>query len=374
MASSYKRNKQKKNEPYLIQYKDEFGKRKTVTGFTDKGKTEELKAKLVAEARLRKTGLVDARQERIAAARQAPIDEHLSAFEENLAGKAPRYLSMTVARIKNIIAGCDFSSLADIQCEAVQTYLRRRRKTEKRFGVATSNYYIVAFGSFCNWCVETHRLLSSPLKGVEKLNTAVDIRRPRRVLSPAEMGRLLKAAETSKKSVRSFNGQQRARIYRLGYMTGLRKSEIASLTPRSFALDEQPPTLRVEAKDSKHRQKDVLPLHPDLAAQVRTWIAGMAPTERLFPGLAPRNTAALMRHDLANAGIPYRTEEGYADFHAGRHAYITQLANSGAPLPAVKDLARHRNIQTTMKYIHVGMADRARALSNLPLPGESPRE
>jgi len=48
MASIFKRNK-RKNEPYLIQYLDHLGKRRTVQGFTDKGLTEELSAKLESE-------------------------------------------------------------------------------------------------------------------------------------------------------------------------------------------------------------------------------------------------------------------------------------------------------------------------------------
>ena len=48
MASIFKRNK-RKNEPYLIQYLDHLSKRRTVQGFTDKGLTEELSAKLESE-------------------------------------------------------------------------------------------------------------------------------------------------------------------------------------------------------------------------------------------------------------------------------------------------------------------------------------
>lgn len=64
MASIFKRRKVK-NEPYTIQYVDHLGKRKTVQGFTDKGLTEQLAAKLESEARLRKTGLVDPELDRL---------------------------------------------------------------------------------------------------------------------------------------------------------------------------------------------------------------------------------------------------------------------------------------------------------------------
>ena len=368
MASIFKKRSKKKNQPWWIQYTDHLGNRKTVKGFTDKRRTQELAAKRETEARLRKNGLVDAEQERITEVGRTPIEEHLPAFEESLANKDPRYVSGTLSKIRTIIAGCGFSSLADIQREAVETYLRQRRKEKERFGPSTYNMYVQAMGSFCKWCDNTKRLPSSPLKGIKRLNIEVDIRHKRRALTPAEVGRWLEAAETSKESVEDFDGKQRARIYLVAYMTGLRKNEIANLSPRSFALDQQPPTVTVEAEHSKHRSKDVLPLHADLVAKLRAWIAGMAPNGRLFPGFGSKNAALMVRYDLANAGIPYHNDDGFADFHAVRHTYITQLFRSGALLPEVKELARHRNIQTTMKYTHIGMADRARALSNLPVP------
>ncbi len=83
MASIYKRSKNK-NEPYTIQYVDHLGKRRTEKGFTDKGLTEQLAAKLEGDARLRTTGLIDPEQERYAEHKLAPIGEHLAAFEESL--------------------------------------------------------------------------------------------------------------------------------------------------------------------------------------------------------------------------------------------------------------------------------------------------
>ena len=54
--------------------------------------------------------------------------------------------------------------------------------------------------------------------------------------------------------------------------------------------------------------------------------------------------------DLRDAGIPYQTEEGIADFHAaGRHTYITQLIRSGVSLPTAMELARHSDVKMTMR-------------------------
>ena len=55
MATIYKRNKRQKNELYSIQYVDHAGRRRTTQGFTDKGLSEQLAAKLEANARMRRT-------------------------------------------------------------------------------------------------------------------------------------------------------------------------------------------------------------------------------------------------------------------------------------------------------------------------------
>ena len=77
----------------------------------------------------------------------------------------------------------------------------------------------------------------------------------------------------------------------------------------------------------------------------------------------------MIQKDLKRAGIPYRTEEGIADFHAaGRHTYITQLLRSGVSLPAAKELARHTDVKMTMRYTHIGIHDQAKAVASLPTP------
>ncbi len=113
------------------------------------------------------------------------------------------------------------------------------------------------------------------------------------------------------------------------YMTGLRKNELASLTPESFDLKSSMPTITVESPISKHRKKEVLPIHADIARLVRDWLKDIKPSKQLFPLLDKRKTWLMIKHDLKAAGIPYRTAEGVADFHAaGRHTYIRNYSET----------------------------------------------
>jgi len=366
MASIYKRNKKKKNEPYVIQYLDHHGDRKTESGFTDKGLTEQLAARLEDEARQRRTGLIDPEQEEYSLQKKLPLADHLVPFERHLKKNSPKHVTLTMTRVNRIIDECEFQSLGQIKIEDVEEALTQMLEDEE-IGHRTYNHYIQAFDSFCNWCVASKRLLTNPLLGMERLNTEVDIRHPRRALKHNEISALVQSARESGTDIQCFTGEQRARIYILSYMTGLRRKEIASLTPRNFDLTATPPLLTVEAACAKSRRKDVLPLHPDLVEQLKVWFVGVGPETVLFPKLAKRRTWLMVKKDLERIDIPYETPEGIADFHAaGRHTHITGLMRSGATLPEAQKLARHTDIKMTMKYTHIGIDDQARAVAALP--------
>lgn len=209
----------------------------------------------------------------------------------------------------------------------------------------------------------------NPLAGIPRLNAEVDVRHERRALSPKEFAKLLTAARNSGISVQCYTGEERARIYTLSFMTGLRKGEIASLKKSNFKLSGKQPIVTVGAAASKHRKKDVLPLHPSLVKELKTWLHGLKKDAVLFPKLGSRKAFKMVQKDLVLAGIPYRTEDGVADFHAiGRHTHITELLRNGATLAEAKELARHSDVRMTMKYAHIGIEDQADALAGLPTP------
>jgi len=367
MASIYKRRKGK-NEPYTIQYLDHEDKRRTAIGFTDKGLTEQLAGKLESEARLRRTGMIDPDLERMATTKRAPLEGLLELFESSLSDNSPKYVKLTMSQVRRVVEGTAFKSLGDLDAEAVQTYLRSLRTTNE-IGHRTYNQYLQALGTFCNWCVATKRLTVNPLSGIERLNTAVDVRHARRALTADEAAKLIDSARTSGVRIQGYSGEQRARIYLTSFLTGLRRNELGSLTRRSFALDVPQPTITVDASSSKHRKKDVLPLHPELTPLLRDWLQGLQPGDKLFPKLAQRKTWRMVKKDLERVGIPYETEEGIADFHAaGRHTHITELLRNGASLVEAKELARHSDIKTTMRYTHIGIKDQARAVGAIPMP------
>jgi len=154
--------------------------------------------------------------------------------------------------------------------------------------------------------------------------------------------------------------------------TGLRASELASLSPASLALDGNSPTIKVAAAYSKRRRDDVQPIRADLAELLRSWLASSGRTnvsDRLWPGTWKDSAAKMLRDDLDAAGLAYQDEAGRVfDFHALRHQFISNLAAAGVHPKVAQQLARHSSITLTMdRYTHLSVADVAGALEELPV-------
>ena len=376
MASIYKRGRDADNKmaPYLIAYVDHNGRKRTKRGFTDKGLTEQLAKQIDNDVRKRRSGLVDPLEDELATQRRRPIAEHLADFETHLRTKSStsKHVNQTLSRLHRLTEVCGIKTVVDLNKSRVEKGMRTIRDDDD-LGNRTFNHYVQGIDSFCRWLVANQRLAANPLAGLVRLNTQVDVRHKRRALSMAEVVQLVQSARNSGKAVQGYTGEQRARCYLLSFMTGLRRKEMASLTAGSFALDADLPTVTVEAACSKHRHKDVLPLHPELVAELRLWLDGLAPDEKLFPKLERKKTWLMVKTDLEAVGIPYETPEGIADFHAaGRHSHVTELFRSGAAPTQVRELARHSDIRMTMRYTHVGLADQANALAGISLPVSPP--
>jgi site-specific recombinase XerD len=370
MASIYKRtrDRKRKNAPYQIEYLDADGVRRVVKGFSDKGLTEQLAAKLENEVLLRKRGMIDPLAEQIIARKQSPVAEALDAFRRSLDNTTPKHQRLTMTRVRRLVEGCGFKTIGELDAEKVEDCLKAIR-LEEDLGARTYNHYLQAIDEFGKWLAATKRLPANPVAGIERLNPETDVRHPRRALSPEEVSRLVASARSSGREIQGYDGELRARAYLMSFFTDLRRQELGSLSPRSFKLDSPRPTLTVKAACSKHRREDTLPMHPELVTHVREWVRDLGPDELLFPRIERKKTWLMVKKDLERAGIPYETPDGIADFHAaGRHSHITGLLRHGATLVEARELARHADVRMTMKYTHIGLEDQAEALAGLPAP------
>ena len=142
-------------------------------------------------------------------------------------------------------------------------------------------------------------------------------------------------------------------LCRLALETGLRWSWLNSLTRSSLDLDSEPATVTVMAAYSKHRREDTLPLRPATALALRKYLVAIAPLAKAFPMPKDALGSKILRVDLAAAGIASQDADGrFMDFHALRHTFITNLANSGVHPSVARHLACHSDINMTLATLH----------------------
>ena len=187
-------------------------------------------------------------------------------------------------------------------------------------------------------------------------------------------------------------GRERALIYKTLVLTGLRKNELASLTPAQLRLDVPIPHLELDAEDEKNREGNSVIIRADLAEDLKHWLADKLtalqaealrrgePIPARLPAdslvfTVPAGLVRIFDRDLRAAGIPKRDERGRTlDVHALRTTFGTLLSKGGVPLRTAQAAMRHSdpsltaNVYTDPKLLDVsGALD---ALPSLPLDRE----
>jgi integrase len=350
---------------WYIDYKTADGTRKRVKAFKDRTATAQLAAKLEKEAELAQAGIID----RYAEHRKIKLKKHLDDFKQNLLdkGNTVKHADMTFQRANAVIEGCRFVLIADVSASAVQHYLAGKRS--QGMGSKTSNYYLKSAKQFLSWMKADGRTGENPLEYLSEVNAQTDIRHKRRALTLDELNTLIETTMNNG-SHSGLSCKERAMLYVLASTTGLRASELASLKWSSLHFEHDTPTIKIEAAYSKHRREDVLPLKKDIAELFQKWQADCngQPDEKIFKVSRFMKWADMLKIDLEAAGIAYQDEAGrFADFHALRHTYITNVVKSGASPKIAQSLARHSKITLTMDtYTHMNLYDQKAALEALP--------
>jgi integrase len=407
---------------YVAKYRDGSGIVQTVsTGCRDETAARRVLADLERKAELVRSNVMTAAEAAIGDHQPRPFGEHLAAYDAHLLAKGATKVHRedTGRYLDRLAADCAFHTLPDLRREALDRWLARR--TTDGMSARSRNAYRNALVAFCNWCVETSRLVANPFAAVPKANEKADPRRQRRAMTEAELVRLLDVAKERpllealtvrkgpRKGERYANvrpevrvrlerlGRERALIYKTLLLTGLRKNELASLTVAQLHLEEPVPFASLDAADEKNREGNSLPLRDDLASDLRDWLATKLQTmqeEALeqggpIPARLPPDTpvfdvpAALVKildRDLVLAGIAKRVKVGgkwridkrddrgrTIDVHALRTTFGTLLSKGGVAPRTAQAAMRHSDIKLTMGvYTDPKLLDVRGALDALP--------
>jgi integrase len=283
---------------YTAKYRDGSGiVREVATGCRDESAARSVLGKLERRAELVKGEVLTAAEDAAVDHQGTPLMDHIAVYLLKLEAEGASAMHRDNVRraLHRLATNCQFKRLANLSRESLERWLVLQEKAG--MGARTRNTYRAAAVAFCNWCIETDRLLSNPFAKVAKADENADPRRQRRALCEDELVRLLDATrsrpcldammirrgkrtcevvgtlrdETRRRLERL--GQERALIYKTLVLTGLRKGELASLTVGQLVLDTEPPYLVLNAADEKNREGSTIPLRGDLAADLREWLA-----------------------------------------------------------------------------------------------------
>jgi integrase len=373
--------------------------------------------------------------------RKRPLLEHLADFESALLAKGdtPKQAGQVASRGRRVLTGCGFVFMGDLSGSRVMEYLATLRESgrilppldpgkkeftlgdlaaalgiqshavkglvrrnglaatgngkARRFpretaetlrdrlsrgtSVQTANFYLQAGKQFCRWLVKDRRMGENPLAHLQGGNVKTDRRHDRRELMEEELRSLLSATRASGRLFRGLSGPARFALYATACGTGFRASALASLTPESFDLSAELPTVTLAARNNKSRRVKVQPLPPDVAELLRDYLRDQPLGQSVWGGTwaSDNKGAEMLRGDLEAAGIPYAVEgpDGplYADFHGLRHTYLTLGCRAGIDLRTLQELAGHSTPTLTARYSHRRLYDLAGAFEKLPnfLPG-----
>ena len=352
---------------WYVRLKDSDGKLLEWKAYTDKTASRALEVELFMKLERGEAGLLDPMGDH----RKRSLTEHLVAFEAHLEAKdnTTDHIDRTVERCRKVFTAIKASVIGDITPGRVEACLASLRRDG--LSVSSSNHYLRAVRNFSRWLVDDRRVEQNPIVGLKALKVSEsDKKRRRRNMTDDEFAALIAATRGSDHVFRGLAGADRVMLYTLAATTGLRASELASLTPESFDLDSGTRTVHCLGGYTKNGEEAVLPLRSDVAEQMRDFLSGRAPGERLWSGSWARSRAgaAMIKADLEVAGVRYQDRSGrYADFHSLRHTFISNLARVGVYPKDAQALARHSTIDLTMNvYTHTVIGDLARAVESLP--------
>jgi len=398
------------------------------TGCRDKQAARHVLAEKLKRIEHIKAGILNAQECRTADHSTLPVESHIATYLQHLKAKTIRgrkvsdgHRDNVQRQLKVLLRDCSFKRLRDITRDTMEKWMNRTE--EAGMGARTRNTYRAAIIAFCNWCVETDRMAANPLARLCKADEHADTRKQRRALTEDQLARLFRTAhlrplaeygrqtiripKQKRKGRRSWykehltpenlddavtrgrellkvepdlindllwQGRERALIYKVLALTGLRKSELASITLAQLWLDEKHPFIELKATDEKNARGSQIPLRKDLVAELRDFLAEkrrrtgtvLSAKTKLFT--IPRGLVGIFDRDIAAAGIDKHDDRGRSlDVHALRHTFGTHLSKAGVPPRVAQAAMRHSSLHLTMNiYTDPTLLDVAGAINALP--------
>ncbi len=186
-------------------------------------------------------------------------------------------------------------------------------------------------------------------------------------LSQDEVTRLLELAQAEFEQCKDSKAKRcanNARIFcmlELLYATGMRVSELVSLTRRAVRSEE--PVITIAGKGGRER---LVPLSGAALRAIRLYLEVIDEGSKwLFPGRGKKGHLTRHMFAIELKGLAARAGIGAKRVspHVLRHAFASHLLANGADLRTVQQMLGHADISTTQIYTHV-LCERMKKIVN----------
>lgn len=185
-----------------------------------------------------------------------------------------------------------------------------------------------------------------------------------RVLTRSELKRVLAVCSAHR------HHQRNKLIISLSHYAGLRIGEIASLRWK-HALEQDGSIKAVfylDAKNTKSNEARAVHLNDHMQKQLAIYYTGLKYAAGIDePVIASQKGKAFSSNSLCQLVSRIYLEAGLtgASSHSGRRWFITNLAHKGVSPKVIMELAGHKHLGTTQRYIEVNEEMKTAAVSLL---------
>ena len=145
----------------------------------------------------------------------------------------------------------------------------------------------------------------------------------------------------------SFDGERDKLIIDLFYMTGMRLSELISVS--FLDIDFINSTVKVLGKRNKER---IIPLSISLLNQLENFFKKHKLKSYFFVNLEGKKLTSKKVYTIVNYYLGKVSSVEKKSPHILRHTFATHMLNNGADINAIKEILGHANLSATQVYTH----------------------
>lgn len=210
--------------------------------------------------------------------------------------------------------------------------------------------------AWLNWCEAKGQIQRNPMAAVE----APD--KPEKLPKAITWGELQAICSALREDYEAKRKAGKCRegdliwmipLFEFAFLTGLRASELARL--RWEDIDRKKGLIYVW--EQKNGKQQTVPLH----TKAREVLDKMSSSSTGYVFCSPRlekseRSARRFSEHVGRTFARYREEAELPDaitFHSLRHSFCTMLAEAGKSAVVIKEAARHADVATSMRYVHI---------------------